>query len=110
MRVFGTGINMQVAKHLATQPVFGEHATDSFLQHVGWAAFHQFLGRLQALTAWVTGVKEIIFYPHFLARKPHLVCVDDNDIVPAVYVWGVAGFVLAPENRSNAGGQASHNL
>lgn len=108
--MIATCIYIQIAEHFTTQTVLWKHAFDGFLHHVGWTTLHQVLSRYEALSARVTRMEEILLLTHFLTCESHLVCIDNDHIIAAVYVWGVGRFVLTTKHAGNLGSKAPHNL
>ena len=47
------------------------------------------------LLTWIACIRNILFLFEFVARKPYFVCIDNNNIVTAVYVWGKISLVFA---------------
>jgi len=64
----------------------------------------------EALTTRIASVAYILVLGPLLARHLALVGVDDDDVVTAVNVRGVIGFVLAAQQLCHLRAQATQNL
>ena len=52
----------------------------------------------------------MLFRSHFFACKNNLVGVDDDYVVAALHIGGVAGFVFAAKKFCHFGAEATENL
>ena len=108
--MLAAGIDVEVAVEGIAEAGLRKHAADGVLEdtlRVGGA--HLGRGGL-TLTAGITGVALINLVTLFLAAEDNLLGVDDDDIVAAVDVRGVAGLGLAAQNVGHAGSQATYGL
>lgn len=110
MGMLGTGIDVQVAVQGVAQTIFRKHATDGvFKNALGMAGEH--LGRCGlALTAGVAGIALVDFVGHLLASENNLLGIDNDDVVTAVDMRGVARFGLAAQDVSYTGSQTAYGL
>ncbi len=58
---------------------------------------HQNLGGSLTLAAGISGVVEVYAIGHFLAGKNNFVGIDNDYVVAALHVGGVAGFVFTAQ-------------
>ena len=99
VRMLGAGEDAQVAHLLAAQRAARDHALDGLFEHaLGEAAFEHLAGGDFLDAAGIAGVLVIDLVRQLLAGEPHLVGVDDDDIVTAIDVRGEARLVLAAQD------------
>ncbi len=110
MGMLAARVNVQTAKHFPAETVFGQHALDGFLHNVGRPPLQQVACRLEPLSTGIARVEEVIFVGQFAACKPHLVCIDHDDVIAAVYVWGERRLVLSTKHAGYLARKATHNL
>lgn len=118
MGVVGTIVDVHVLNESATQTIFGEHTfhdADEEGVHAGLDVLverflHQDLGSEFTLTAGITGIVQIDFVGELLAGEYNLVGVDDDDIVTALHVGAVGGFVFAAEEFGDFCAKTTENL
>ena len=98
-------VHVEVLDELAAQTVLGEHAfyhTDVEGVHTGLEVLverflHQNLGGSLTLAAGISSVVEVYAIGHFLAGKNNFVGIDNDYVVAALHVRGVAGFVFTAQ-------------
>lgn len=95
--MLGAAENFQAGQGILGDDVPGHHAADGQLHGQLRLLLHELtvLGFLQ--TAHIAGVGAVKLLIQLLAGEDCLLCVDDDDEVPAVGVGGVFGLVLAPQ-------------
>lgn len=98
MRVFCACIDFQVAEKGRSEAVFGQHPFDCFFDEEGRFLSQVIGGGGIALTARIAGVAGVDLIGHLFPRETYFVCVDDDDVVTAVNVGSVAGFVLTAQD------------
>ena len=109
---------MHVLDEAAAQTVLGQHAlhhADEQGVHAGLhmlveALLDEYLGSELALTAGIAGVVEIDTVGHLFTGEAYLLGVDDDNIVAALHVGGVAGLVLAAEQQGDFRAQTAKGL
>ena len=102
MRVLRTCVNEQVVDELVTKTGLGEHTLYCSPDQLS-RSFAKDLGRCrEALSTRITGVANIDTFGHLIALESYLLSVYYDNIVTAVNVRSIAGFVLATEDKSNA--------
>jgi len=114
----GSVVDMDVLDELASETVLGEHSFEDMeiegvhtrFEVLVKRLLHQSLGSLLTLAAGVTGVAEVDFVGHLVAGHDNLVGVDDDDVVAAGYMGGVAGLVFAAEDFSHLGAESAEHL
>ncbi len=114
----GTIVDMEVLDELATEAVLGEHALDYMdvegvhtrFEVLVERLLHQCLGGLLALSTGISGVAVIDPVSHLFAGQDNLVGVDDDDIVAASHVGGVAGLVFASEDFGHLRAESTEHL
>src|SRR5690606_30469461 len=97
VRVLGTGVDLQLLRHLPAEGVLRKHAPDRLLHHSVGALLHELFVGDRAETAWVTGVTVRPLLGELVTRQRDLVGVDDDDEVTRVHVRGVDRLVLTAE-------------
>lgn len=108
MRMFGTGINFQFGHLLTAQRIAGNHTFNSFFDNSFRETAGQNFCRSRFFnTANPAGMFEIFLVSQFTAGELDFVGIDDNDIVAAVKVRNVAGFVFAAQNLGDFGRQTT---
>ena len=110
MRMLCSCIYMKVAEQLCTKSVFRKHTFYCSLNHCQWFALEQLFWSSETLTTRIPCVTNVHFVCQLLACQFHLLCIDHNDIVTAIYVRSVVGLVLASENHSDSGSEPTENL
>ena len=111
-------VDVHILDELTAEAVFGKHTLHHVEEegvHAGFEVLvvrflHQHFGGRLALTAGVAGVTKIDFIGHLIAGEDDLVGVDDDDVVAALHVGGVAGLVLAAENFGDFGTETAEHL
>ena len=99
MRVLGSGIEVQGAHLLATKRAARDHPLNRFFKHtLGEATFENLLRRRFLDTAGVPGVFVIDLVGRLVAGEFHLVDIDDDHVIAAIDVRGVARRGLAAQN------------
>ena len=110
MGMLASGIDVKVAVEGITEAILRKHAADGVLEDaLGVRGAHLGRGGL-ALAAGIAGVALVDLVGLFLAAEDNLLGVDDDDIVAAVDVRGVARLGLAAQDVGNAGSQATYGL
>ena len=110
MGMLGTGIDMQVAVQGVAKTVFRKHTTDGvFEDALGVAGKHLGRGGL-ALASRISGIALVNLVGHLLAGEDNLFSIDDDYVVAAVNVRGVARFGLAAQDVGYAGSQTAYGL
>ena len=103
-------IHIEVAEELGTEAVLRKHSLDGMLHDKGRLAIEHILGRSETLSTGITGVTDVHFVSQLLAREADLVGVDDDDVVTTVHVRREIRFVLATEDKGNAGSETTQHL
>lgn len=114
----GAVVDVHVLDDAASETVFGKHTfhhTDKEGVHAGFDVlverfFHEHFGSELALTAGITGEVEIDFVSHLFACEDNFVGVDDDDVVAALKVGSVVGFVFAAEKFGDFRAQTAEML
>ena len=108
--MLGTGIHMQVAVEGSTQTVFRKHAADGVFKYALGVFGENLLRGGLALAAGISGIALVDLVGHLLAGEDNLLGIDDDDIVAAIHMRGVARCGLAAQDVGHAGGQTTHGL
>ena len=103
MRVLGACIDMQIADELVTKTGLGEHSFDGPPHQFGGSLRKDLLGSRETLATRITGVANVNTIVHLVTLEGNLLSVDDDDVVTAIHVRGVARFGLAAKDKSNPG-------
>ncbi len=94
----------------AAQRTTRHHALNSLFKDSLREATFKNLGSRYALDpTGIAGVAIIDFVGELLAREPHLIRIDDDDIVTAINVRGVAWLVLAAQNVGDDRSHTAHD-
>ena len=96
-----TSVYTEVTEHLATELIFGEHATDSIFHHTGRMLSHHVSSSYHSLPTRVPGVADIFFLSPLVSGEPDFICVEDNYVVTTVYMRSVGRLMLSTKNGSN---------
>ena len=104
-----TDVNAELFEHFCAEGVLGEHALDCLVHDEFGLFSHQFLVLDLFESADVTCVITIVFVLEFLASENDLFAVDYDNMVAAVDVGSVLGFVLPFKDRSNLRRKAAEN-
>lgn len=119
MGMVRTVVYVHVLDETTTETVLGEHTFhDTHEQRMHTFALivlferflHEHFGGSLALTAGIAGVVEINTVGHLLAGENNLIGVDDDYIVAALHVGGVAGFVFAAKQFCHFSTQTAEDL
>ena len=119
MGVVRTVVHVHVLNEATADTVLGEHTLHNVHEQGVHTLFlivllerflHEHFGSGLALTAGIAGVAEIYTVGHLLAGENNLVGVDDDYIVAALHVGGVAGFVFAAKQFCHFGAKTAKNL
>ena len=110
MRVLRTFIYIEVAEQLGTETVLRKHSLDGMLHDKGRLAIEHFFGRSETLATRITGMADVHLVGQFLSRETDLLGVDDDDVVTTVGVGSEIRFVLAAEDKSDAGSETTQHL
>ena len=118
MWVLAAIVDIHVLEQLCAQFVLGKHTFDHMEEQWVLTWHDTFAQRLLlkdlrsclTLAAWVACVGQIDAVSSFLSSESHLVGIDNNHVVTTVNVGGKAGFVLAAQDFSNLGAQATQHL
>lgn len=105
MGVVGTVVDVHVLDEATADAVLGEHTFHHANEegvHAGLEVLierflHQNLGGSLTLAAGISGVVEVYAIGHFLAGKNNFVGIDNDYVVAALHVGGVAGFVFTAQ-------------
>lgn len=114
----GTVVDVEVLDELTSETVFGKHALhDAEVEGVHTrfevlveGFLHQYLGSFHTLSAGIAGVAEVDFVGHLVAGHDDFVGIDDDHIVAAGHIGGVAGLVFAAEDLSHLRAESTEYL
>ena len=98
MVVLITYHHKQIPEVLTTESAFWKHSPDSLLNNGFGLLVHQVFDSLKALSTWITRVTYIFLISQLFTCHLHLLCIDHNDIVPAIHVWSETWLMLSPED------------
>ena len=109
MRMSGTGVDLELGRHLATQPGLGKHARDALPDRFGRLICES--GGVGGGTdaAGETGMAVDLLALGLARGQDHLVGVDDHDVIATIEVRAERRLVLAPQETSHLGGQATEH-
>jgi hypothetical protein len=109
VRVIGTGVDLQLAEHLAAQGVLGEHAAHRAPDELGGLLGQQLRvgGGAQAAGVAAVAVGELV--GGLVRGEDHLVGVDHDHVVARVDVGGEVGAVLAAQDGGHSRGEAAED-
>ena len=94
------GVNAKLAQLLPRERAVRHHAANGFFDHaLGMLALEDFFRRGCFDAAGVAGVAVVLFVRKLASGKNRLFRIDDDDMVAAIHVGSVVGFVLAPQAR-----------
>lgn len=104
--MLGAVVDVHVLDDGTAETVLGKHAFHHFDEEGVIAGLEVLVHRLlleingseDALATGIAGEAEVLAVGPFLAGELHLVGIDDDYIVAAIYVGRVAGLVLAAKN------------
>ena len=65
---------------------------------------------MNALSARIAGKGKPFTLSPLIAGHSHFFCVDDNDIIAAVNIWGKARLILSTKDLSDLCAKTTHNL
>ena len=108
--MLGAGIEAQVAHLLAAKRTPRDHALNGFFQNALRKATFQNLRRRDALNP--TGIARVLIIDllaELAAGEAHLIRIDDDDIVTAIDVRGIAWLMLAAQDVGDNGGNATND-
>ena len=108
--MFGSGVGTEFSELSASQSVVWDHAADGALDDELWLALAKLLGSLDFLAANVTRVAGVNLLRFLVSSKDHFVCVDDDDVVTCIDVWGEDGLVLATEEACGLDGNLTEHF
>ena len=112
MLMFSTFVYIKVAQQLSSQTIFRKH-TFYYSLHQFFSAVrfsHQASRSNFALTARITGVAQVDFIIPLVSCKFHFVCIDDNNVITAVYMRGEVWFILTSQQLCNFCTEATYHL
>ena len=107
MGMFGAAVDLQLLEHLATQTVTGKHAPDGATEGLFGLVGQKLPIGTGAETTRIAGVVVDVLVGLLGTCQNHLAGVHDDDVVACVDMGGKGGLVLAAENRSHLGGEAT---
>ena len=108
--MLGTGIDVQVAVQGVAQTIFRKHATDGVFKNALGMAGEE-LGRCGvALSAEVAGRALGDYVGCSFECSDNLIGIDNDDVVTAVDMRGVARFGLAAQDVGHTGSQTAYGL
>ena len=108
--VLGTHIYVHVLEDGPSKAVLGEHAADGILDQALGRTLAHLLSRTAVLTTGVTGEADVLLVFPLVARQLHLFGIDHDDVVTTIGVRGEVHFVLAAEQASDFGTEATEPL
>ena len=101
---------MQAVEHSSSQTILRQHTANRFLNNTRGPALHFACWRRKTLTTGVARVANVFLVVHLFAGQSNLVCVDDDDVIAAIYVRSVGGLVLAADEFGHLRRHASQGL
>src|SRR5690349_14531347 len=107
MRMFRSRIYMKASEKFAAQRVLGQHSAHGMLDETFRMLRTDQRGSVLALTARIPGVRENDAVSPFLARHPHLLGIDNNDIVATIHMRRITRLVLPTNDFRNLTGYAA---
>src|SRR5690606_37451370 len=110
VRMRGAGVDPELLAHLAAQTVLGQHPLDRELDDPLGVLLDHPTERDVLLAAHVPAVTEVRLLVDLVAGEPHLLGVDDDDVVAAVQVRGEDGLVLAAQDAGDVAGEPAEDL
>src|SRR5690606_6801936 len=110
VRMRRTGVDPELLAHLAAQSVLRQHPLDRELDDPLGMLLDHAAERDQPLATRVAAVPEVRLLVGLVAGQPHLLGVDDDDVVAGVQVRGVDGLVLAAQDAGDVAGEPAEDL
>lgn len=108
--MFRAGIDEQFFDHGIAEFIFGQHAFDRDFDQAFWSAGAD-LGRGEFFqTTGIAGVVLVDFHIFLVAGKSDFICIDYDDVVAGVDVWGIFRVMFAPEHGGDTGRKATQDL
>ncbi len=101
MWVLSAGVNLKLHTLLATKSGLRKHALDCVLNNTLWVLLHLFLEGSDLQATKVAGVTPILLVISLNTSKDDLVCIDDDNKVTSISVWGVLWLVLTTKNHGS---------
>lgn len=114
----GAVVDVEVLEKLTSETVLGEHTlhyaevegVHTRFEVLVERFLHQNLGGLHTLTAGISGVVVVNLFGHLVAGQDDFVGVDDDNIVAAGHIGGVAGLVFAAEDLCHLRAESAEDL
>ena len=110
VRMFRTGVALQLLEHRVTQRTLGQHALDRLFQHARRKALLQLREIGFVDTARVTRMTVILLVLGLVSGHAQLLDIDDDNIVAGVHVRGEDWLVLAAQTVRDLAGKAPEHL
>ena len=102
-------IKVQVVDKLCTKAVFRQHTFDCHPYKLCRFLLENLFRCGETLSSRIACMTDVHLVGHLISGKPDLVGVDNDHIVPAVKVRGVARFVLTTEDKGYTGSKTSEH-
>lgn len=102
--------NVQVSENLASQRILGEHSAYSILYHSKRLSLHLLSCSSLTLSTWIACVANVLFAFPLVPGQNNLLCIDHNNEVSAISVWGEVGLVLSTKALCDFGCQTAQCL
>lgn len=103
--MFSVGVDFEFVVYLVIQWVFWQYVFDGDFDYVFWVVF-QCLGQgfgFQVVD--VIGEMVIYFVLQFFVGDGNFFCIDDDQVVVGINVWGVDWFVFVMQMVGQFGGE-----
>jgi len=110
MLVFGTGVDLELAKHGPPQGILRQHALHGDFDHPPGRLGLQLPETDGFQVADVPRMVVIHLVGRLATGYMHLVGIDDNNVVAGIYMRRIFRLVLAAQATSDLGGQTPERL
>src|SRR5690349_16449936 len=108
--MFGSGVNLELSIHGATERIVRQHAFYGDFQGAGRRSVDQLLEANAFDTTGEFRMAVIDFVGGFFAGYLNLLGIDDDDVIAGIYVRSKFGLVFAAQTQSDFGGQTTERL
>ena len=110
--MFCTLIDIEVVQQAASEGTLWQHTLDSMANYLvnTVLAGAELGGSVEALATGIAGVAGIDLVGLFLARETHLVGVDDDYVVTAIYMRSEGWLVLSAKQLGYLRAETTYNL
>ena len=108
--MLGADIHEEFLVHLTTQAILGQHALYGVLHDHFRTTLHDVLRDGDLLATGIAGYRLVFLLIHLVTCEDHLLAVDHDHVISAIYMGRIVGLVLAAQHVRNLAANPAHSL